>query len=156
MGIFISCSFGTYSKPIADWVQSTFKYAGVDAYISGQVEAKSLPESVKQHIRSSEAMIVIVTQGHSEWVQNEIGISYDAGIPVYAIVQDDVEVRGILPHITIYEKFSVSDPSSLIEPVKRIIEKIYQKRREVATAALIGLAAFGIFLLILAFLPRGS
>lgn len=53
------------AKGIADWVQSTFIASGIDAYISGQAEAKSLPESIKEKIRSCEAMVTIITDRFS-------------------------------------------------------------------------------------------
>lgn len=63
--IFISSSFDLFAKSVADWVQNIFVTNGIDAYISGQAEAKSLPESIRERIRSCEAMVTIFTDRFS-------------------------------------------------------------------------------------------
>lgn len=136
MTIFISCSFDPQTRKIADLVQSVLKQNNIDVFISGQVEAKSLPESIGSQIRGSEAFLTIVTPRHSAWVQNEIGIAFEAKKPVYAIVQKGVEIEGILPHITVYEPFDPNDQTSIIGPIQRIVNKIFESRKQ----ALVGLA----------------
>ncbi|MFH1856445.1 MAG: hypothetical protein ABH836_04350 [Candidatus Omnitrophota bacterium] len=57
---------------------------------------------------------------HSNWVQNEIGMAYDAHKPIYAIVQKGVKIEGILPHITVYEEYDPSEPQAIKELIKKI------------------------------------
>ena len=146
MTIFVSCSFDPLAKGVADWVQATFVANGIDAYISGQAEAKSLPESIREKIRSCEAMVTIVTDRFSAWVQNEIGIAYDARKPIYALIQEGVPVEGILQHITIYRRFNPLNPQTLMQPVNEVVYQIQQTRKQAATAAIVGL---GLVLLLL-------
>lgn len=146
MTIFVSCSFDPLAKGVADWVQATFVANGIDAYISGQAEAKSLPESIREKIRSCEAMVTIVTDRFSAWVQNEIGIAYDARKPIYALIQEGVPVEGILQHITIYRRFNPFNPQTLMQPVNEVVDQIQQTRKQAATAAIVGL---GLVLLLL-------
>lgn len=144
--MFISCSFDPFSKTIADWVQATFKENGIDVHISGQVEAKPLPESVKEKIRASEAMVTIITDRFSAWVQNEIGIAYDAGKPVYALVQEGAVVEGIIPHITLYKRFNPLDHQTLMQTILEIVTEILKNRKEAATLAILG---FGLLVLLI-------
>ena len=91
---------------------------------------------------------MLVTEKSSDWVQNEIGIAYDAGKPVYALVQKGVRVEGILPYITVYEEFDLSQPQSLTESVQRFMERIQSSRREKAFAQGV-LAILGLTFLLL-------
>jgi len=143
--IFVSCSFDPLAKGVADWVQDTFVANGIDAYISGQAEARSLPESIREKIRSCEAMVTIVTDRFSAWVQNEIGIAFDAGKPIYALIQEGVPVEGILQHITIYRRFNPVNPQTLMQPVSEVVYQIQQTRKQAAAAAI----ALGVFLLLM-------
>lgn len=145
MSIFISCSFDPETKNIAGSVKNIFEQNRIDVCISGQAEAKSLPESIRDKIRNSEALLTLITEKHSNWVQNEIGIAYDAGKPVYGIVQKGVKVEGILPHITIYETYDPSNPQAIESPVKNIIGKILASRKD---AIIEGLFFLGILVLV--------
>lgn len=137
--IFISCSFDDYGKQLAHWVRDTFKNSGINAHLSGQLEAQSLPQSIRGHITASEAMLVIITGRHSAWVHDEIGIAYAAEVRIYALVQEytldsagrrkKVKVEGILPYITIYEIFDAYTPQTIIPAIERFIEKIKRSRK---------------------------
>jgi len=131
-----------------NWIQNALKANGIDAFVSGQLEARPLPELIKSKIRESEAFLVLVTEKSSDWVQNEIGIAYDAGKPVYALVQKGVRVEGILPYITVYEEFDLSQPQSLTESVQSFMERIQSSRREKAFAQGV-LAILGLTFLLL-------
>ncbi|NVM55780.1 MAG: TIR domain-containing protein [Candidatus Helarchaeota archaeon] len=130
---------------MAESVKSIFEQSKIDACISGQAEAKSLPESIRDKIRNSEALLTLITEKHSNWVQNEIGIAYDANTPVYAIVQKGVRVEGILPYITVYETYDSTKPQAIESPVKSIIGKILRSRKD---AIIEGLLFAGILVLI--------
>ncbi len=110
MKIFISCRFHSSTKSAIDFAKSIFKFYGMDAFVSGEAEVKSLSESIRKHIRGSDAFFAIVTKKHNTWVQNEIGIAYEAGIPIYAIVEEYFK-EGILEHITIYNLSLTVDKS---------------------------------------------
>jgi len=136
--VFISCSFDPETRKIADFVQSILRQNQIDVFISGQAEAKSLPESIRSQIRGSEALLTIITPRHSAWVQNEIGIAYEARKPVYAIVQKGVETGGILPHITVYQTFDPDDQSTLVDAIEGIAGKIFESRRKATGALIVG------------------
>jgi len=157
--IFISCSFDKYTKGLADWIKSQLANNGIKAYLSGQMEARSLASTIKEKITSSEAMLVIITEKHSAWVQNEIGIAYKADVPIYALVQDyvlteegkckKIQPEGILEYITIYERFDAYHPDTITSSIDKFIQKIQQSRKEklLSTGALAMLAVVLLFLL---------
>lgn len=121
-------------KSVIELAKSVFQMYRIDVFISGEVEPQPLPESIKKHIRGSDTFFAILTEKHSDWIQNEIGIAYEAGIPIYAIVQENLEVEGILPFIVIYEKFNLKNPLSIIGAISRVVEKIDESRTEGETA----------------------
>jgi len=121
-------------KSVIELAKSVFKMYRIDVFISGEAEPQPLPESIKKHIRGSDTFFAILTEKHSDWIQNEIGIAYEANIPIYAIVQENLEVEGILPFIVIYEKFNLKNPLSIIGAISRVVEKIDESRTEGETA----------------------
>lgn len=80
----------------------------MDAFVSGETEADNLPENIRRHIKGSDAFFAIVSKEQSAWVQSEIGMAYEAGIPIYAIAEEGSNV-GILKHITIYKLFELNN-----------------------------------------------
>lgn len=102
----------------------------IEVFVSGEVEPKPPPESIRGHIKSSDALFAIVTREKSEWVQNEIGIAYATNILVYAIVEENLEIGGIIPQIVIYERFNPQDPSSIVNVISRVAKKIKETRPE--------------------------
>lgn len=129
MKIFISCRFHTSTKSLINLAKLIFKVYEIDAYVSGEVEPKPLPESIKKHIRGSDALFAIVTRKQNSWVQNEIGIAYGEGIPIYAIVEEGCK-EGILEHITIYKPFNLDKQKSIIDAISEVAGKINESRTE--------------------------
>lgn len=124
MKIFISCSFDPSTRSILELIKSVMRMYQIEVFISDEAEAKPLGELIKGHVRGSDALLAILTKRKSVFVQNEIGIAYGSNIPVFAIVQRDVEVEGILQHISTYDTFNAEDPTSIVNAVSNIARKI--------------------------------
>ncbi len=149
--IFISCSFDPFSMPYGEFIHSLFQQYGVDAYIAKHPASGSLPEVLKSYVQKSEAMVALVTQQESPWQQTEITWAYDFSRPVYGIVQEGIDVRGILPYITVYKTFSPSYPDTLKEAIEEIVVSIselkkrkQQQQRNLVTAGLVILGLWAI------------
>lgn len=102
----------------------------IDAFLSGGVEAQPISESIKKHIKGSDAFLAILTEKQSAWVQNEIGIAFAADIPIYAIVQEGIEVKGALPQVTIYEPFDQKNPISIMTALGKVAAEISKSKTE--------------------------
>lgn len=127
--IFISCSFNSSTKSIIDLTKSICKMYRMDAFVSGETEPNNLPESISRHIKGSDAFFAIVSKEQSPWVQSEIGIAYEADIPIYAIVEEGSNL-GILKHITIYKPFKSNNEKIIIEAISEVVRKINDSRTE--------------------------
>jgi len=132
--VFVSCVFNASTEQMIKLVKEIFKMYKIEVFVSGEVEPKPLPESIKSHIKGSDAFFAIVTKEKSEWVQNEIGIAYSFDIPIYAIVEENLEIGGVLSHITIYGRFNLQNPMSIIQAISSVAERISETQTEGETA----------------------
>jgi hypothetical protein len=128
--VFISCSFDPIAENVIDLARSIFRMHKIDAFVSGGVESKPVSESIKGHIRGSDAFLAMLTERQSAWVQNEIGIAFDANIPIYALVQRGIKVEGILPQVTTYELFDLKNPLSVATAIAKVAAKISESKIE--------------------------
>lgn len=149
--IFISCSFDPSSMPYGQFVRSLFVQHGIDAYIAGHAAPMGLPEYLRTIVQQSEAVVALITDKDSPWQQTEITWAHDFKKPIFGIVQEGVEPRGILPFITVYQRFSPKKPETLNKAVQEIMTSIKKVRRTMKRMKkeqeeLMGL---GLFLLIL-------
>ncbi len=82
-------------------------------------QARPPPEKVADLIRGCDAVVAVLTRRDKvegrdawrppEWVQNEIGMAYQEGRPVAAFVEDGVDLEGLAPLVTQYERFDRAD-----------------------------------------------
>ena len=142
--IFISCSFDPYPKALAKWIRQSLADRGIDAYISRGMEAKPLPEHLRERIHECEALLAVLTEEKCDWVQNEIAIAYSVSKPVYAVVKEGLEVEGILPHITVYETFDPGAPQSLGDSIDRLESRVRKSRKDEAISGIFKLILTGL------------
>ena len=78
----------------------------MEAVIAGDLTTAPPPEVVRRLILASDGLLAIITSAQSDWIQNEIGIAYAAGLKIWCLVKEGVEVGGILKSITTYVHFT--------------------------------------------------
>lgn len=129
MKVFISCRFDSSTKSPIECARAIFKLYGIDAFVSGEVEAEPLSENIRKHIRGSDVFFAIVTKKDNVWIHNEIGIAYEAGIPIYAIIENGFK-EGILKYIITYKSFELENQDSIINAISEVARKINESRIE--------------------------
>lgn len=103
--LFVSLRFDEFGQSVVEEVKSELRRYGVECVVAGDLTKAPPPEIVRSFILSSDGLLAIITKEQSDWVQNEIGIAYAAHLPVYGLVEEGVQVGGLLPQITTYVKF---------------------------------------------------
>ena len=100
---FISCRF-----PVEDTVETICQMLQPDIvpYISRDVKFGTLPHKIRERIAASDCLIVVITEaGSSDFVQNEVGIAFALGKPIFAIYEQRIDVAGIQPYLSTYVKY---------------------------------------------------
>jgi hypothetical protein len=111
MAVFVSFNFE--DRRLAEWVQYFLSESGLEPYLAGEPESKSLAEHIKAKIKESEALLSIITSKKSAWVQNEIALAYGFGVPVYAVAEKGLELEGIVGLVTVSIEFDPNDREQL-------------------------------------------
>jgi hypothetical protein len=102
--LFLSVNFDHIE--LARQIKEELKRHGVEGVIAGEIAEAPPPEAIRSLILASDGLLAIITSEDYDWIQNEIGIAYAARIPVYAIVKEGIQPRGLLPIITTYIRIS--------------------------------------------------
>jgi len=102
--LFLSINFDHVE--LARQIKEELKRHGVEGVIAGELAEAPPPEIIRTLILTCDALLAIITSADYDWIQNEIGIAYAAKLPVYAIVNNDVNPGGLLPRITTYIRMS--------------------------------------------------
>ena len=146
--IFISCSFDPFSKSYGETVGSIFQQYGVDAYIAEHPDSGALPDVLKSYVQKSDALVALVTAQESAWQQTELTWAHEFNKPVYGIVQEGIEPRGILPYITKYANFSPANPETLQAAIEKIVSSISEmKRKQQRDLMIAGLLILGLYII---------
>jgi hypothetical protein len=104
--LFVSLKFDKFGETVSGHVRDELRHHGVECVIAGDITKAPPPEVIRSLILASDGLLAIITSDQSDWIQNEIGIAYAANIPVYGLVEEGVEVNGLLPQITTYIRFT--------------------------------------------------
>ncbi|MGA8857329.1 MAG: hypothetical protein WB643_09220, partial [Candidatus Bathyarchaeia archaeon] len=102
--LFLSLNFDHIK--LGQQIKEELKRNGVEGVIAGEIAEAPPPEAIRSLILASDGLLAIITSEDYDWIQNEIGIAYAASLPVYAIVKEGIEPRGLLPRITTYIRIS--------------------------------------------------
>ncbi|MDP8254262.1 MAG: hypothetical protein P9M14_00795 [Candidatus Alcyoniella australis] len=109
---FFSCRFDNDSKEIINYFKIIAKSSNVLPILADHVESKPLAQKVLETIKDADCTVAIITpstiSNHvtSAWINQEVGMSYAANIPVIAFVEDTIQDLGIIPIITEYITFN--------------------------------------------------
>ena len=136
---FLSCSLDETDRPIMDWFTDLL-YALEFEVLSGNVpEPRPPAEKVRGMIHDSDAVVAILTRRDRiesrnawrppEWVQNEIGMAYEAGKAMAVCAEEDVDISGLAPLVTHYERWN---RGNLAEAAPRIVRYLVSLRNAVA------------------------
>jgi hypothetical protein len=134
LSVFISHSVGTAEMPIVNQMSAEFTGAGVQPYIAHYHRefGNNLSTKVQTAISASNALVVLWTASGAQaaWVNQEVGFALGRGLPVYALVEKGVEVKGML-HDAEYLAFDPSDPSPVLGHMAQYLAYV-QSQKELA------------------------
>lgn len=112
---FISCRL-----PLSDTVEKICHMLrpDIETYVSKDVKFGNLPWKIKEKISNSDCLIAILTeQGSSAFVQNEVGMAFALGKPVFAIYAEECDVSGIQPYLSTFIRYNGNDVASITEDI---------------------------------------
>jgi len=157
--IFISHSRldGWLVKPISD----VLKEIGVEPYVAEieTPEAKPLPTKFKEHIRTSDVTILLLTASVMRFPKTrdiinwEVAAAHTLGKPVYVFREKDVEVPLMISYITDYFTFDPirkEDLNAVMERIRKIARIL--KEHEDTVKAIVTVVAVGLGILLFAYL----
>jgi hypothetical protein len=107
--------------------------------LSGDVPQPRPPaDKVREMIRGSDVIVAVLTRRDKiegreawrppEWVQNEIGMAYEAGKFMAIFAEEDVDISGLVPLVTQYEWWN---REKLSEVAPRIVRYLVSLRNAV-------------------------
>lgn len=116
---FLSCSFDAQDQEVFEWFRKMMDALEFDVLSGEEPTIRSLPEMVRERIRSSQAFVGVLTrrdkiEGSDEWfpptwVRDEVAMAYSLGKPVAIFAEEGVRVDGIVPQLTKYEIWRRAD-----------------------------------------------
>lgn len=116
---FVSCSFSPEDVPVVSWFERILLSLDFDPKTASVPQPRPPPEKIAEMIEAADCFVAILTRRTKvegteswvgpEWVQNEIGMAYQARKPMALFVEESVDFRGIGPWTTDYVSFSRSD-----------------------------------------------
>jgi len=115
---FISCEFPP-SKEI-DIICGMLK-PEINPIISNTVKVGNIAEKIREEILRSDCLIAIITDKEaSAFVENEVGIAFGLGKPIFAIYEESIDVKGIQPYLSTFIKY----PSGKTEKIAKEIDSL--------------------------------
>jgi hypothetical protein len=137
---FLSCSFDEADTIVATWFTELLYAMDFEVLTGRMPQARPPAEKVRDLIRESDVVVSVLTRRDKiegreawrppDWLHNEIGIAYDSNKPTAVFVEDGVEVSGLTPLITQYERWK---RDSLGEAAPRIVRYLTSVRNTIAS-----------------------
>lgn len=122
---FISCRF-----PLNETVENICNMLRPDIvpYISTDVKLGNLPQRLKEKIGKADCLIAILTKmGSSAFVQNEVGIAFALNKPVFAIYEENIDVRGIQPYLSTFIKYKEGKEVSIAQDIASLKTEVLEQ-----------------------------
>lgn len=132
-------SYSTKDMGIAFRLAQILSNNQITSYIAewDMQPGKEISQKVKENIQNSDAFLVILTKDgvRSEWVNQEIGLAYSLGKPIVPLVENGVEVKGVLEGKE-YIPFEMGDLGESINKCFNYIKslKLSKERQDVLSA----------------------
>ena len=135
---FVSCSFNPDDVPVVSWFERMLLALDFDPHKADEPQPRPPPEKIAEMIQTCDCFVAILTKRTKvveadswvapEWVQNEIGMAYQAGKPMAIFVEVGVETNGIGRWASDYVSFARSD---LAASAPNIVKYLINLRRTV-------------------------
>lgn len=132
---FLSCSLSEQDRSVATWFADVLQALEFEVLAGDMPEPRGPAEKVLDMIRGSDVVVAILMRRDKiegkdawrppEWVENEMGMAYEAAKPVAIFVEEGVDVAGLGPLISQYER---CDRRNLAESVPRIVRYLVTLR----------------------------
>ncbi len=116
---FVSCSFSPEDALVASWFEKVLLALEFDPKKADVPQPRPPPEKIADMIRAADCFVAIVTRRMKvedaeswigpEWVQNEIGMAYQAAKPMAIFVEDGINSSGLGPWAADYVPFARTD-----------------------------------------------
>ena len=114
-------------ETLMEVIKGELRVHGVECATGEEIAPKPPPADIRCQILASDGLLAVITSTQSNWVENEIGMAYAADRPVYALIEQEVDIKigeGMLPTICKYKRsFRRTDkPSENFELKKNLAE----------------------------------
>jgi len=139
---FVSCSFSPDDGPLVSWFERMLLALEFDPQKADEPQPRPPPEKIAEMIQTCDCFVAIISKRTKvaavdgwvgpEWVQNEIGMAYQAGKPMAIFVEEGVEKKGIGRWATDYVPFARSDLSA---SAPNVVKYLISLRRAVVQSA---------------------
>lgn len=122
--VFVSHSVSEDEMPIVNRLASEFTGVGIQPYVAAyhREPGSDITAKVQSAISSSSAVVVVWTASgaDSAWVNQEVGYALGRDLPVYALVEKDIEVKGML-HGVEYVELDRTNPGPALAHIARYV-----------------------------------
>jgi hypothetical protein len=143
---FLSCSFEPDDRLVVSWFERVLLAFEFDPKKGDDPQPRPPPEKIAELIQSCECLVAVVTRRTKlededawigpEWIQNEIGMAYQAKKPIAVFVEEGVDVKGLGRWATDYVSFSRTDIGSSAPNIIRYLTNL--RRAVIRTETLKG------------------
>jgi hypothetical protein len=94
-------------------IRSELSVHGIECIVAQEISKRPPLPAIANKIQASHGFLAVITSDESDWIQNEVGMAYMAfgdRKPIYGLVEETVsKVKGILPLVCKYHRFSISN-----------------------------------------------
>jgi hypothetical protein len=128
MAVFVSVSLDENDAVVRDWFCRVVNQLGFEPRLGNVPRPGALPEKIKSLIDASDGFLAVLTKRDKidrqelwkspDWIQNEIGMAYHAGKQIAVVVEEGVDVSGVIKYVTTYVTF---DRNRLLKTMPEII-----------------------------------
>jgi hypothetical protein len=128
---FLSCSLQDVDRSVLEWFAAVLEALDFSVSRGDDPLARPPPVKVRDLIREADVVVAVLTRRDKvegdevwrppEWIQNELGMAYDAGKPIAVFVEAGVRAEGLAPLVTQYEEFVRTDLGAAAPRVVRYL-----------------------------------
>lgn len=136
---FVSCSFSADDGPVVSWFERILLALEFDPQRADDPQPRPPPEKIAEMIQTCDCFVAVLSKRTKlaeadvwvapEWVQNEIGMAYQAGKPMAIFAEVGVDTKGIGRWATDYVSFARTD---LGASAPNVVRYLINLRRAVA------------------------
>lgn len=155
--VFLSHSMGEADRDLVAQLAGVIQSHGVECYIASRDYQLGhyLPEKIAANLRSSDSLVVLLTNGgaHRDWVNQEIGFAQGLKKLVIPVVEVGVEPTGFLAGIEHLQLDRV-DPAHGLQELGGYLAGLRQKKE--TTELIIGAAVVAALVVVIVLSSEGG